>query len=351
MRITNAMMVSNTVWNINKNMERLNKAQEQEATQSKIQLPSDDPIVATRAVKYRNYVAKTEQYQKNVDNAVSWQSLTDDTLSNLGDVVKRLKELMVRANNSTLNSSDLSDINTEVTQLKQQAIDCMNTSYAGRYIFGGYATDKAPYELTSTAVGEKVLFKGQQLSLGGAMDAAYSDADILSYYNAHSGEIYQSADAQRIQYNIGFGSSLAVNVEGQTVTGQGLNNLFDTIGKFSLALNGATSYKTVTSSGTPPTATVKTTNFSIDDLLTELDTNYNTILTAQADLGARMKYIDMTKGRLADDNTNYTKLKSNNEDMDVAEATTNVSTAKAVYEASLSVGASIISKSLVDYLR
>jgi flagellar hook-associated protein 3 FlgL len=96
--------------------------------------------------------------------------------------------------------------------------------------------------------------------------------------------------------------------------------------------------------------TVKTNTFTLDEELTDLDNDFDRLLAARADLGACTNYLTMTKDRLSNDYNTYTKLMSNNEDVDVAEASTNVSTAQYVYEASLSVGAKVISKSLVDYI-
>lgn len=353
MRITNSMMVSNTIWNMNKSMERLSKAQQRESTQSKIQLPSDDPVVATKAVKYRNYVAKVERYQKNADDAESWQKVTDNALSDLGDALKQLRDLTSQASSGTLSDSDREAIKTESGQLKQQVVEIMNTSYADRYIFAGYNTDKAPYEIVATGLGDKVTYKGQYISLGGPVASSYSTADITAFCSANAGSIYQETGDQAIKYNIGFTSEMAINVEGQDVIGQGTgSNLFDSIDKLLLGLDGATTFQTATidSSTSPAAVTVQSTTFTLDQVLTDLDNDYDRLLAARADLGARMNYVSMAKDRLSNDCTTYTTLMSNNEDMDTAQATMDVSTAEYVYEASLSVGAKVISKTLVDFL-
>ncbi|EGO64737.1 flagellar hook-associated protein FlgL [Acetonema longum] len=351
MRITNNMMIADTVWNINKNAARLSKAQQQMSSQQKIQLPSDDPVVATRAIKYRNYVDTVAQYQKNVEDAASWQKVTESALNDLGDIITRARELTVEASSDVLTEEELQKIKAEVIQLQQEAVDVMNTSYAGRYVFAGFATDEAPFELVSTSAGDKVMFKGQYLSIGGPMADSLSDADITAFCTANASDIYQDSGDQAIQYNIGYGAQVAVNLEGQDVTGQETDsNLFDTFAKLLLALDGETSYKTAEVSGTPAAVTVTANNFEIDDLLTDWDEDHERVLTEQADLGARMNYVNMTKNRLSNDHETYTTLMSNNEDVDTAEASIALTTAEYVYEASLAVGAKTINKTLVDFL-
>lgn len=346
MRITNNMMAASTIKNINNAAKRLNEANERMSSQQKIQLASDDPVIATRAIKYRNYVATVEQYKKNVDDVTSWQGITNSALSDLDEVIQQARELTVKASNGTLSDSDLANIKTEMEELQKQAVQIMNSTYAGRYVFGGFDTDAAPYTLESTDIGDIVTYKGQYTGTVVASDT--DDADIASFYADNSDNFYEDTSDQSIQYNIGFNAKVTVNVEGQDVVGATTgNNLFDTFAKLLTALDGQSSYKTID----PSSGTVTTTTLSnINDLLDDLDENHNQILTAQAALGAKMNYVTRVADRLSTDYSTYTTLMSNNEDIDTAEASTEVSTAEYVYQASLSVGAKVITKSLIDYI-
>ncbi len=351
MRITNSMLVTNTIRNIASNTKRLAEASERQSTQSKISLPSDDPTVATNAVKYRNYVSTVAQYQENVDNAISWMSVTEGAISDLSDVVQELRDKTVQAANGTMSDDDLAAIKSEVEQLKEAAIEILNTSYAGRYVFAGYAADAAPFGTTSVTVGgetvDKVTFREQIVNLGGPVSGDLDATELESTYAAEAANAYDAASAaQPIKYNIGFGSEIAVNVEGQDlVTNAEGTNLFDTIDKLLLGLDGQTSYQTLDAAGK-----ATTTAFALTDVLGDLDAGLSQISAVWADLGARENYAKLAKNRLSDDATVYTTLMSNNEDVDIAEATTDVSTAQTVYDASLTVGAKAITKTLLDYI-
>ena len=374
MRVTNGMLVTNTIRNISNNTKRLSEASERQSTQCKISLPSDDPVVATNAVKYRNYVSTVEQYEDNATNALSWMDVTEGALSDLNDVVQEIRDKTVQAANGTYSASELEDIATEVEELKQSAIDILNTSYSGRYVFAGYNSETAPYAETTVNLTKAdgsvvslsaVTYKNEYVNLGAAVSTDItSDATALgnltSAYTAAANATaaqtvsdtnpgaydYSNITAQTINYNVGFGAEIAVNVEGQDVVGTDMGStLFDTIDKLLLGLSGATQYASVDAGGT-----VTTTDFSLTDLLEDIDANLAAITSAQADIGARENYTTMAKNRLSDDNTTYTTLMSNNEDVDIAEATTDLSTAQTVYDASLTVGAKAITKTLLDYL-
>ena len=50
MRVTNQMMTNSALLQVNKNMNNMSKLEQQYNSQKKIQLPSDDPIIAVRAL-------------------------------------------------------------------------------------------------------------------------------------------------------------------------------------------------------------------------------------------------------------------------------------------------------------
>lgn len=87
MRITNNMLINNMIDYIGNNLGRMEKLQMQMATGKKISVPSDDPVAAARALKLRTDVSEIEQYKRNVKDAQSWMDITENALSNMGDVL------------------------------------------------------------------------------------------------------------------------------------------------------------------------------------------------------------------------------------------------------------------------
>ncbi|CQR71979.1 Flagellar hook-associated protein 3 [Sporomusa ovata DSM 2662] len=191
-RVTNGMIAENTLRNISAAAARLAKANEAVASNMKIQLASDDTTVATRAVTYRSYVAQVEQYQDNADLASAWQKSTDSALSSLSEDITSLKELATAAASDTVTDEDRENYATDVQSYLQDIITIMNTDETGSYIFGGYSTGEEPYELVTTDIGDTVTFKGDYLSLGGVISSDMSDEDIVAFFTASTGEIYNS---------------------------------------------------------------------------------------------------------------------------------------------------------------
>ena len=73
MRMTNKIMQNNSLYNINNNKILQDKLSTQMSTQKKITRPSDDPVVAIRALRLRSSVSELSQfYEKNSPDAESW---------------------------------------------------------------------------------------------------------------------------------------------------------------------------------------------------------------------------------------------------------------------------------------
>ncbi len=141
MRITNNILINNMVGYISGNLSRMDKYQSQLATGKKISVPSDDPIVAAKALKLRTDVAEIDQFKRNSNDASSWMSVTENSIGMIVDVMQRARELAVQGANGTLTTSDKDKLKKEVEQLKEQIIHISNSTYAGRYVFSGYTTD------------------------------------------------------------------------------------------------------------------------------------------------------------------------------------------------------------------
>ncbi len=142
MRVTNRMMTNNMLSNINGNKNRLSKLEEQYSTGLKIQKPSDDPIVAVRALKLRTNLSELNQYyEKNIPDAKAWMDVTESSLKNMDEILSQMNTYCVQGANDTLTVKDRSAIAANLKELKDQIYQEGNANYAGRYVFTGYKTD------------------------------------------------------------------------------------------------------------------------------------------------------------------------------------------------------------------
>lgn len=144
MRITTSMMNNRMLANMNRNLQRMSKINEDIASQKKLHRPSDDPVLMARALKLNTDLAINEQLNKNVNDAYSVIDKTDTALNELTNILTRMRELTVTASNGTLEDKDTQKIREEISQLKDQIVKMGNDTYAGKFIFSGFRTD-TPY--------------------------------------------------------------------------------------------------------------------------------------------------------------------------------------------------------------
>ncbi|MEW9107557.1 flagellar hook-associated protein FlgL, partial [Paenibacillus sp.] len=145
MRITQSMMSSSMMKNLQNNYKRLDKYQEQLMTNRRLNRPSDDPVGVASALHYRAEISSTTQFAENVDDADSFLKFTDTVMNEATQIVQKLSELAVQGGTDTVPKDARENIAREVEQLYTHLVSLGNTQFKGRYIFNGQRTDQKPY--------------------------------------------------------------------------------------------------------------------------------------------------------------------------------------------------------------
>ena len=89
----------------------------------------------------------------------------------------------------------------------------------------------------------------------------------------------------------------------------------------------------------------------IASFLGKLDTHMDNIVNARAELGARQNRIELMEDRIDFQEVTAKRMLSDNEDADIEQVITDLTSQESVHRAALSVGARIIQPSLMDFLR
>ena len=143
MRMTNKIMQNNSLYNINNNKVLQDKLSTMMATQKKITRPSDDPVIAIRALRLRTSVSElTQYYEKNAPDAESWLDVTTKALENtIAEVLTDMNKTANKAANKEYGREDLAVFVEQLKSLRNEFYSTGNLDYAGRYVFTGYRTD------------------------------------------------------------------------------------------------------------------------------------------------------------------------------------------------------------------
>lgn len=283
--------------NIQGNMSDLDKLNQQLASGKQFQRPSDAPIKVTNSMQFSSMLEDNNQYQRNIEQARNWISFSENALADMNDVLQTTRELALQAANSTNNEEDVDKIALVVKELRNELVSIANSKLGDNYIFSGQATNKKPIVFDDTqALGDKVSYQG---------------------------------DFNKISRGINPSIEMDININGQYAFKgaiEDLNKLIDNMENYDQEAISNTD-------------------------LANLDGVINNTLAYRAELGAKINRLDLTESRLEDDNLSIQKLKSKNEDIDIAETIMNLKMKENVYQASLASGARIIQPSLMDFLR
>lgn len=194
MRITNAMIMNNSLSNISTNKRNVDRLNTQMSTEKKIQKPSEDPVVAIRALRLRSQLAELNQYlEKNVPDASSWLQVTEEALSGVSKMLTGMNKYLVQGASDGLTAEDRRTIVENLRQFREQIFQDANADYAGRTVFTGYKTDK---NMTFKTNEDDVTYKITENISKDSFDYVtkvsnlVNDADVVSVDVAHMPESY-----------------------------------------------------------------------------------------------------------------------------------------------------------------
>ena len=197
MRITNKIMQKNNLSNINTNKVNEDRLSTQMSTEKKINRPSDDPVVAIRALRLRSSVTEvTQYYSKNIPDAESWLNVTQDALNNLTQILTNLIRQCNKGDNNYLESEDRAIILEQMKSLADEIYSTGDADYAGRYVFTGYRTDTT---LRYTQESNQLFDIWEQLGIDSIDDMTHVYTDKLLNLNSSN---YMDDDMNVIEQDI-----------------------------------------------------------------------------------------------------------------------------------------------------
>jgi flagellar hook-associated protein 3 FlgL len=415
MRVTNSMLVSNFMHSLNNNLGRLSKLQTQLASGRKFASISDDPISTMYSMQARFRLDNLARYQESVKMAKSWLTQAETSVLELNEVYKSAYESVIDAATDVKTPADRIIMAEYIGQLRDHVLQTLNSTFGNKYIFSGFNTTGAypanqleppftvdpasgdlwlnglnltryvpnydpaydpgltlkPGDAGYDAVKEKATMsvillaeKAAQKTVNG-YDPAYDfnlapgqsgfDQQKLDAYNAYvsardnyladydadfaaNGAAYQALfdklSDEQIEFWVGAGIKMDAVLGSMGLTGTGPQNLYSMLDNLYNDLMHGQSVPHIQQA-----------------YINQLQNMQGGLLAKAAELGGRMNRLDMLENRYEMDFLNYTQLKSDAEDADLAEVIMKFNMAMNVYNAALASGSMVIQKTLVDFIR
>ena len=158
-RISSIEQFQQGIDNILRQQERLNESQLKLATGKSINKPSDDPSAATQLLKLSAITSNINQYERNIESARNQLELQESVMANITNVLQRVRELVVQANSAAQSDESRAVIADELRNRIDELLQYGNTKDPdGEYIFSGYNARTAAFVKTASGFN----FQGDQ---------------------------------------------------------------------------------------------------------------------------------------------------------------------------------------------
>lgn len=154
MRVSTLMMYQQNMRGITSSQSEWLKYGEQMSTGKRVNRASDDPVAASQAVVLSQAQAQNSQFATARTFATQRVSTEESTLAQVTTAIQSAQEKIVYAGNGTLSDDDRASLATDLQGIRDQLLNLANSQDGnGRYIFGGYKTESAPFDDDGTYVG------------------------------------------------------------------------------------------------------------------------------------------------------------------------------------------------------
>lgn len=338
LRVTNKMLSTSFLRDMNNNLANLQELQQQMTSGKEIRRPSDNPFKVARAMQLHSSINANKQYNENISDTINWLDTTDTALGQVGDVLQRIRELIVSAGNASYSENERRAIKDEINEKIGEIAQILNTNFDGKYIFGGTRgttkpVDAAPDPSTNNT---KLFYNSRS---GTELDPNSTDVDVQNELNMIKGKMsVEISQGVSMEYNLTAADIIEFTSEDGTKY-----NLMELLTNITNHLDGKDN------DGNPDTdKALELLNKS--DLKGITDT-INNLLKIRSEVGAKQNRMDSAKLRNEEETFNMTEILSQTEDIDITEKTMQYATMQVVYMASLQTSARVLQPTLMDYLR
>jgi flagellar hook-associated protein 3 FlgL len=301
LRITGQQIAYGSAADIATTKARLAKLQQQASSGAAITKPSDDPAGTAAAMRVRAQQRANAQYSTNIDDANSWLSMTDSTLTGSENLLRQAIDLTTQgANTGAQTPTSRAALATQLDGIRADLLGQANTTYLGRSIFAGTSDAANAFDPSGAYAGVA----------GGAVQRRISGTDTVS-----------------------------VSADGAAAFGDGSGStspsVFQTIDAISAALRDTSGQS----------------DAQITAGLTALQNGLTQMSAVHATVGANYARVTAAKTTTANESLTLETQRSGIEDADTTKVLLDLKTQEVAYQTALQVTAQSIQQTLMSFLR
>ena len=319
MRITDRITSTNMIQSINRSQGKLEKYNNQLSSMKEISKPSDDPLRASQIMNLNNSLIQNEEFSVTIADTTDWTNMQDSALENATNSLRRITTLIQSASTGTMSDSDRQAVKAEMETEISTLVDSLNTNFGGKYVFSGMNTTTKPFEISRDANGQMTGIQYQ-----GTVDETDANGNVVPV----------KADLSR---TIATGVDVSLKTDGrQLMNEQGTPAEQDDLGTFLTdVLKDLDANDTEALSG---------------KLLARSNSETENVVNMRTEIGAISNRLKSAQERNTSENINLKSIRSNKQDVDLAEKYMEFTMEQQAFQAALSMGTKILQTNILDYL-
>ncbi|PKH55726.1 flagellar hook-associated protein 3 [Shewanella sp. Choline-02u-19] len=151
MRISTAQMFHQNLNSVTQKQSATSQIIEQLSTGKRVNTAGDDPVAAVGIDNLKQQNSVVDQFLKNIDYATNRLSVSESKLGSAETVTSSIREQVLRSVNGTLSDSDRQTIADEMRGSLEELMAIANSKdESGNYLFGGFNTNNQPFEFDAS---------------------------------------------------------------------------------------------------------------------------------------------------------------------------------------------------------
>ena len=194
MRVTNRLIVDNSLQYIQDNIERLDQLRMHAGQTKRIQKTPDDPNSASASDSLNSSLSANQVYIESAQTTDEWMEINEIALREIEGLTMRALNFVKSCLSQDIDHTSLQALQTEFKPFLKQSIDAANSQYKGNYVFAGTNVHTQPFTL-----------------------------------NVPPFSVTYNGDDHEIIRSLGPNENVTINIDGQAVYGGLFNSLIDGI--------------------------------------------------------------------------------------------------------------------------
>ncbi|MBI2601601.1 MAG: flagellar hook-associated protein FlgL [Deltaproteobacteria bacterium] len=130
------------------------KVLKQFSSQRRINLPHDDPVGASQALKHTNRLADLQSLHNNLQFSKGFLSVTESALSTIQENLNRAKELSIGMASDTFGPDARASTAKEIGEIVNSIIQMGNSRFGAKYVFSGFRTSAPAFDRDGVFLGD-----------------------------------------------------------------------------------------------------------------------------------------------------------------------------------------------------